>query len=482
MAGFEVVGLSLACVLLVIMMIGPVIAPEVQPLTGIAIDATLLVFYFFVFATVYNAILLTTIALQDRKRWLEAEAQRHVFSVLIPCRNEENVVEKTIRSLMDAHYPIDMIEVLVINDGSVDKTGNILDELSKQYKNLHVLEVPAQQSGQGKSAALNKGFKHLLSTSAFRNDHDWIIGVLDADGRIEQNMLSKTSHRFQDGKIGAVQVLVRINYPKATILTMLQDIEFVTFTKITQSARTLLKGAVALGGNGQFVRAKTLKTIKLSEDEYWRNEALTEDLDLGTRVLLGGWENSFLSTTAIYQQGVTTLSALYRQRTRWSWGALQCFLKYIPTFKVAKHKISLTKKLDLTYYLSATLLPPIVLLVWVLSIAALLGLFSLTTPFPSYFLIANSISFFPLIGYGLWTVRSEYKARYMIPLLFLTTAYAYHWILCTVAAMTRVIRRKKPHWAVTQKQVISEDAEIETKTSSETPIIQREPNRKQETN
>jgi len=49
----------------------------------------------------------------------------------------------------------------------------------------------------------------------------------------------------------------------------------------------------------------------------------------------------------------------------------------------------------------------------------------------------------------------------MIPLLFLTNAYTYHWVVCTTAAMMRVIRRKKPHWAVTQKQVISESSETE---------------------
>jgi len=462
MGGFEIVGLSLACVLLVVSMIGPVIAPQVQPLLGITVDATPLILYFFIFATIYNAILLSTIALQDRKRWLEAEAEKHVFSVMIPCRNEQNVIEKTVSSIMNANYPSDMIEVLTINDGSTDNTKTILEDLTRQYPNLTVLEVPPEQSGQGKSAALNKAFAHLLSNSQFRSKTNWIIGVLDADGKVDDKILQKASHRFQDKKIGAVQVLVRINNPKASVLTMLQDIEFVTFAKITQSARAVFKGAVALGGNGQFVRAQTLKTIEMPKGEYWRNEALTEDLDLGTRILLVGWENSFLSTTAIYQHGVTTLSALYKQRTRWSWGALQCWLKYVPTFEVLKNKkISLTKKLDLIYYLSATLLPPIILLVWMLSIAALIGLFKVYTPFPTYFLIANSISFFPVIGYGLWTVRREYKAKYMIPLLFLTNAYTYHWVICTAAAMIRVIRRKKPHWVVTQKQVINESPDTE---------------------
>ena len=456
MAGFEVVGLSLACALLIISMIGPAIAPQITPILGITVDATPLVLYFFVFATIYNAILLTTIALQDQKKWLESEAQKHAYSIMIPCRNEENVIETTINSLINAQYPSNLIEILVVNDGSSDGTGQILQKLSQKHSNLTVLEIAPENSGKGKSAALNKAFKHLMKTSPFRDDPNWIIGVLDADGRIDSKIFSKTSHRFQDPKIGAIQVLVRISNPKASILTILQDIEFVTFGKITQSARRIFKGAVALGGNGQFIRAKTLKAIKLSDEEYWRNESLTEDLDLGTRVLLGGWETSFLSTTCVYQHGVPTLSALYKQRTRWSWGALQCFLKYIPNFKVAKRKIPITKKLDLIYYLSATLLPPIILLVWALSIAAIFGLFKIYTPFPTYFLIANSISFFPIIGYGLWTVRNEYNSKLMIPLLFLTNAYSYHWVLCTFMAMLRVIRGKKPEWTVTHKQLIFE--------------------------
>jgi 1,2-diacylglycerol 3-beta-glucosyltransferase len=459
MAGFVEVGLSIACGLLLVSLIGPVVAPQLQPILGITVDVTPLVFYFFIFATIYNSVLLTTIALRDRKKSLEKEAQDHVFTFMIPCRNEEPVIEKTVKALMDVNYPTDMFEALVINDYSTDQTSVLAEKMIKQYPNLRILHISQKESGRGKSAVLNKGFTYLQRISKFKDNPNWIIGVCDADGIPDEDILKKASHCFNDLKIGAVQVLVRISNSKSSILTMLQDIEFVTFAKVTQSSRAIFKGAVALGGNGQFIRAQTLKEVALAEEEYWRNEALTEDLDLGTRVLLKGWENSFLSSTAIHQQGVSTLGALYKQRTRWSWGSLQCFLNYVPNLKVLKHKIGVTKKLDLIYYLSATLLPPMVLLVWILSILALTGLIGVYSPFPTYFLIANSISFFPLIGYGLWTVRNEYKPRMMIPLLLLTNAYSYHWVLCTVAAMGRILRRKKPQWAKTEK--------LETKYASE---------------
>ncbi len=451
MAGFVEIGLSIACGLVLISLVGPVVAPQLQPILGITIDVTPLVTYFFVFATLYNSILLATIALQDRKKTHESEAQEHVFTVIIPCRNEETVIERTVTALMNMAYPPTKFEIIVINDGSTDQTGTAINRMLAKHPNLKVLDIEPEESGRGKSAALNKGFTHLQQTSKFKDNPNWIIGVFDADGIPDKNILKKTSHRFNDPKIGAVQVLVRISNSKSSILAMLQDIEFVTFAKVTQSSRTIFRGAVALGGNGQFVRAQALKEIAIAEGEYWRNEALTEDLDLGTRILLEGWENAFLSSTAVHQQGVTSLGALYKQRTRWSWGSLQCFLHFVPNLEIARHKIGITKKLDMMFYLSAALLPPMILLVWLLSILALTGIIGVYSPFPTYFIAANSISFFPLVGYGLWKLRHEYKVRYMIPLLFLTTAYSYHWVVCTVTAMIRILRGKKPHWVITQK-------------------------------
>ncbi len=482
MAGFEIVGLSLACMLLVVTMLGPMLAPQLQPILGITVDATPLVLYFFIFASVYNTILVSTLVIQDRKRWQEKEATQHSFTLMIPCRNEENVIESTIHSIMEVNYPAEKFEILAINDGSTDNTGQLLNNLTIRYPNLLILEIPIEKSGRGKSEALNKGFIFLMDNGQFRDSKDWIIGVIDADGQVNPKILSKTSYSFQDSKTGAVQVLVRINNIKHSILAKLQDIEFITFARITQSARTVFRGAVALGGNGQFIRATALKTLELTGGEYWRSESLTEDLDLGTRILLEGWENTFLTTTAVYQHGVTTFGALYKQRTRWSWGALQCFLKYVPTFEIFKHKISFSKKLDLLYYLSVPLIPPLIIVVWALSILALIGMFRVVTPFPTVFLVANSISFFPLIGYGLWSYRREYPKKYLIPLVFLTTAYTYHWVACTVAAMKRIILRKKPTWVVTHKQVYPYEPDMEVAPTQDQPIVTEQEERRKQKN
>lgn len=455
MAGFLVVGLAISVLVLVISLLGPFIAPQLAPIFGVTLDVTPLTLYFFIFATLYNAILLTVILLQGRRdKTIEVEDEAHVFSIMVPCRNEESVISRTVSALFSMSYPQEKYEVLVINDGSTDKTKEILMDLVPRFPALRILRISASEAGQGKSTALNRGFDHLINSSPFRECRDWVIGVFDADGIPDEDVLRKASSQFKDPKIGAVQTLVRIGNRRDSILTMMQDIEFVTFARVTQFSRSVFRGAVALGGNGQFIRASTLKEIALGRGEYWRRDALTEDLDLGTRVLLGGWENTFLYSTAVNQLGVNDFKSLFKQRTRWSWGALQCFFTYAANLRVLRSSLNNVKKLDLLYYLSAVVLPPVILMVWAISVMGILGLFMIHNPFPAYFMLVNSICFFPIIGYGLWTVRSEYKTVYILPLIFLTTAYTYHWVVCTLAAMVKVARREQPVWLVTEKSDI----------------------------
>ena len=96
------------------------------------------------------------------------------------------------------------------------------------------------------------------------------IGIIGISGRMGKIL----SHLIRDDKslhlIGGIRKKnsQKTNL-KESILPMLQDIEFVTFAKVTQFARAIFKGAVALGGNGQFIRASTLKSISLSPFSYY---------------------------------------------------------------------------------------------------------------------------------------------------------------------------------------------------------------------
>ena len=60
-----------------------------------------------------------------------------LVSVLVPARNEERVIERCVRSLLDQRYP--KFEVIVLNDRSTDRTGEILDRLAAEDGRLRVL-------------------------------------------------------------------------------------------------------------------------------------------------------------------------------------------------------------------------------------------------------------------------------------------------------------------------------------------------------
>ena len=420
---------------------------------SLVLDSTFLTVYFLVTCTFYNVFLMGTIGVAG-KRLVEGEDMAHYFSIVIPARNEEDVIEETLEHVLNLDYPRELFEVIVVDDGSTDNTKNIVLKLQQKYPNLKLVTSPPFKQGIGKASALNSGFADFLLAwrgIEIKPRDRWIVGVFDADAIPEPNMLKKASFQFNDPKVGGVQTTVRIRNRKKSILCKLQDVEFLTFARTTQLSRDIFGGSVALGGNGQFVRATALDSVPLGKfEEYWKKGSLTEDLDLGVRLLTHRWENRFVSSTSVGQEGVETWRHLFRQRSRWAWGHLQTLRDYVLNLKIFKSEIPLRKKFDISIYLAFIAVPFLVLLCWMWFILGILGIVKIYNAFPIAFTTANSFSFFPLIVYGLWKERREYPIWQIIPLLFLVTAYTYHWIPCITSALIKIIT-KRPVWEKTPR-------------------------------
>jgi cellulose synthase/poly-beta-1,6-N-acetylglucosamine synthase-like glycosyltransferase len=148
-----------------------------------------------------------------------------------------------------------------------------------------------------------------------------VVCVMDADGRLSPNAIPAALERFDDPRVGGVQLPVRIRN-KRSFLARMQDLEFWGMSAIAQMARVRTR-SVSLGGNGQFTRLAALESVG---PRPW-SEALTEDLDLGIELTLRGWELDCASAGWVSQQGVETVRALLRQRTRWYQGHMLCARK-----------------------------------------------------------------------------------------------------------------------------------------------------------
>lgn len=87
------------------------------------------------------------------------------LSVFIPCYNEEHNIESLVLEAMQVlNDSVQRYEILIINDGSTDKTGSVADRLSEEHENVRVVH---HKNNGGYGAALISGFSNSV--------HEWIF-------------------------------------------------------------------------------------------------------------------------------------------------------------------------------------------------------------------------------------------------------------------------------------------------------------------
>ena len=234
--------------------------------------------------------------------------------VLMPCLNEAEVIAASVQRLLDIHDP--GLHVMVIDDGSDDGTGDVVQALGDPR--AEVLRRVLPNARRGKGEALNNALAVVRERFAGCDPSSVIIGVVDADGRLDPHAIAEARRAFAPAEVGAVQMRVRINNRFSSLLARMQDMEFVVFTAVFQEGRRRL-GSVGMGGNAQFARLSALNSLGRRP---W-TRSLTEDFDLGVRLNGAGWTNEYWGRAAVHQQGVTSGRRLLRQRTRWFQGNLQ---------------------------------------------------------------------------------------------------------------------------------------------------------------
>jgi len=92
------------------------------------------------------------------------------LSVFFPCYNEQDNIERVIKSAIDVLIPLKTdYEIIIVNDGSKDRTGQIADSLAAKDKHIKVVH---HQPNRGYGAALQSGFKAATKEFVFYTDGD----------------------------------------------------------------------------------------------------------------------------------------------------------------------------------------------------------------------------------------------------------------------------------------------------------------------
>ena len=245
---------------------------------------------------------------RHRKRFdSQAISATMSVSVLIAAYNEQETIAGTIESVLNSTYPI--TEIIVVNDGSKDRTGEVIEALARQ----HPILVPITKENGGKASALNLGIE--------RAKGELLFGI-DADTQLGPDAIGRMVPYFADSKIGAVAGSVEVGNVH-NVLTSWQSIEYRTSQNLDRQAYSQLNAITVVPGAIGMWRTSAVK-----EAGGYQTDTLAEDMDLTWRVRRLGYVIDTENGAVAYTEAPDNLSALVKQRFRWAFGTLQCLWKH----------------------------------------------------------------------------------------------------------------------------------------------------------
>jgi poly-beta-1,6-N-acetyl-D-glucosamine synthase len=229
-------------------------------------------------------------------------------TIIVPAYNEAMVIEAAIGSLLRQNYP--RFEVLVVDDGSTDGTYQVAAKLEGHFGGA-VVRVVSKPNG-GKAAALNTGITLAR--------HPFIV-CMDGDSRLSPDTLRNMVQHFADPRVGAVagnvKVVNRVNF-----WTRLQALEYIEGLNMARRAQGFIRAVNIIPGPiGMFRRDVLLQLGGYDTDTF------AEDADLTLKILAAGWRVEYEDSAIAYTEAPERLTALLKQRYRWTRGILQAMGK-----------------------------------------------------------------------------------------------------------------------------------------------------------
>ncbi|MGC2285271.1 MAG: glycosyltransferase [Candidatus Acidiferrum sp.] len=237
-------------------------------------------------------------------------------TVLIPAHNEENVVVQTIASVLASD--LKSLRVIVVNDGSTDNTGPLLDESFGHDRRVRIIH----QVNRGKAAALHRALGEATTE---------IVVTIDADTEVEPDAIRKLLRHFSDPTVGAVAGNVKVGN-RSRWLTRWQALEYITSQNMEKRAFDLLNCiTVVPGALGAWRKVAIEAAGGITAD------TVAEDADLTIGIRRLGWRISYEEDAIAWTEAPDTATALIRQRFRWTFGTLQSFWKHGDTLVRPKY-------------------------------------------------------------------------------------------------------------------------------------------------
>jgi cellulose synthase/poly-beta-1,6-N-acetylglucosamine synthase-like glycosyltransferase len=227
-------------------------------------------------------------------------------TVIVPAYNEAASIEDTVLSLVESNWPHGL-EVIVVDDGSTDGTGDI----------VRGLDLPGvwliQQPNAGKPAALN------AAIAAARTE---IVVMVDGDTMFEPETIARLVAPFSDLRIGGCSGNAKV-WNRRRLLGRWQHIEYVMGFNLDRRLLAVCHAIPTVPGAVGAFRIDVLRRLGGVSDD-----TLAEDTDLTIAITRAGWRVVYVDDALAWTEAPFTTGDLWRQRYRWSYGTLQAMWKH----------------------------------------------------------------------------------------------------------------------------------------------------------
>jgi len=239
------------------------------------------------------------------------------ITAIVPAFNEDTAIGRTLESLL--HQTLDLEDVIVVDDGSVDRTS----EVARGFKKVRVLRNPRHL---GKAESINLAL-NLVDTE--------LVMIVDADTVLEKSFTEKAIIAFIDEEVAAAcGFVIPSTESRNTAIKNARVVEDFYAQTTLKRGQNMMNGLFVISGCCAIFRTSILKPLGIPTG------TVTEDLDLTWSLELEGHRTALIDAYAntLEPEGLKEYVAQIR---RWYMGFFQCLAKH-------RSKVFISKPLTLT--------------------------------------------------------------------------------------------------------------------------------------
>jgi cellulose synthase/poly-beta-1,6-N-acetylglucosamine synthase-like glycosyltransferase len=340
------------------------------------------------------------------------------FTIMLPARHEEAVIQDTIQRTVDLRYPRELVQVLVVieagDHGTIAQVSAKLAELKGKGID-HVRLITFDDPPINKPHGLNVALRHASGE---------VVTIFDAEDEPHPDILNVVNTVMVRENAEVVQCGVQLMNYNDRWFSALNVLEYLFWFKSRMHYHAMI-GMVPLGGNTVFFTREALERAG-----GWDQACLTEDADIGIRLCASGG----MRFRAIYddryvtrEETPPTVEQFVRQRTRWNQGFLQILGKgdwlLLPSWR---------QRLLALYTLAFPLIQALTLLyvpisLWLMLFGKLPVLIAMISALPVYVLVVQIV--ISIIGLYEFTAVHRLRPRWYSPLWLIAAYMPYQWLL-----------------------------------------------------